>query len=255
MNELSQFTNNAIFQYALIFCRLGSIMLFIPGFGETYVAVRARLMLALILCLVFYPILSPILPTMPADIWSVALIMAGEIVVGLFIGLMMRGIQAILHIAGMKMAFMTGLSTATLFDTNQATQGSVTGSFLSLVGITIFFTSNLDQYVFKAFANSFVLIQVAHMPPLNEFADMMAKMMSEIFFIAFKIAAPIVMVGTMLYVSAGLMGRLMPTMQVFFILMPLQIYAGFLFMAMALSGMMLVYINFFEDKLQQIFQF
>lgn len=249
MNYLTEIANDAIFHYAIIFARLGSIMLFIPGFGESYVSARARLGLALLLCLAMFPILSPVLPAMPSDILMIFLILAGEVCIGIFIGLMMRIIQATLHIAGMKIAFMTGLSTAMLFDPNQSTQGSVVGGFLSVIGITIFFTSNLHHITIQAILDSYTLIKSAEMPPFGDFADMMGKIVSESFFIAFKISAPVIIVGTMLYLSAGLMGRLMPTMQVFFILVPIQVYVGFLFMAMALSSMMLVYSNFFEEKI------
>jgi flagellar biosynthetic protein FliR len=253
MNALSELTNNAIFQYAIIFSRLGSIMLFIPGFGESYVSARIRLGLAILLCLILFPIISPKLPNIPGDIFQAALILGGEVTIGIFIGLLMRIIQSTLHLAGMKIAFMTGLSTATMFDANQSTQGSVIGGFLSVVGITLFFTTNLHHVAFKAIAESYDLIAVAKMPPFNEFAETMGHFVSESFMVAFKISAPVMLVGLMLYISAGLMGRLMPTMQVFFILMPIQIYVGFLFMGLALSGMMLTYINFFEDKMMQLF--
>ncbi len=253
MNTLTELSNNALFHYAIIFSRIGSVMLFIPGFGESYVSTRSRLGLALMLCLVLFPIVSPILPPMPGDMFMSFLILAGEVTTGIFIGLLMRIIQATLHIAGMKIAFMTGLSTATLFDANQSTQGSVIGGFLSVLGITLFFTSGLHHVVLKSFAESYSLIEAAKMPPLDDFVATMARTTGDSFLVAFKISAPVILVGTMLYLSAGLMGRLMPTMQVFFILMPIQIYVGFLFVGMALSSMMLVYINFFEDRLLQLF--
>ncbi len=253
MHAISELTNNAIFHYAIIFSRIGSIMLFIPGFGETYVSARARLGLALTFCLVLFPIISPKLPPIPVDILKATLILAGEVSIGIFIGLLMRVIQATLHIAGMKIAFMTGLSTATMFDANQSTQGSVIGGFLSVVGITLFFTTDLHHVAFRAITESYDIINVAKMPPFNEFAETMGNFVSESFFIAFKISAPVILVGLMLYLAAGLMGRLMPTMQVFFILMPVQIYVGFLFMGLAFSGMMLAYISFFQDKLLEIF--
>lgn len=252
---LNELTNNAIFHYAIIFCRVGSLMLFIPGFGESYVSARARLGLALLLCLVFFPFLEKNLPPMPDDVLKLFLILAGEVTIGIFIGLICRIIQSTLHIAGMKIAFMTSLSTATMFDANQSTQGSVIGGFLSVIAITIFFTTELHHLAFRAILDSYNLFLVNEIPPFNEFADMGGKVLSESFFIAFKISAPVIVVGTLLYVSAGLMGRLMPTMQVFFVLVPIQIYVGFLFMAMALSGMMLVYINFFEERLLDFIQF
>jgi len=253
MNALAELSNNAIFHYAIIFARIGSIMLFIPGFGESYVSSRSRLTIALAFGLVLFPLISPYLPPMPADIIILTLILGGEVVIGIFMGLLIRIIQSTLHIAGMKIAFMCGLSTATLFDANQSTQGSIVGGFLSVVGITLFFTAGLHHIVFKAIAESFMLIRTAEMPPLNDFVETMSRTVSDSFLIAFKVAVPIMIVGTLLYLGAGLMGRLMPTMQVFFILMPIQIYIGLLFIGISLSTTMLIYINFFEDKLLTLF--
>jgi flagellar biosynthesis protein FliR len=127
---------------------------------------------------------------MPADILKLFLILAGEVTIGIFIGLMMRIIQGTLHMAGMKIAFMTGLSTAMLFDANQSTQGSVIGGFLAVIGITVFFTTNLHHIALRGILDSYNVIQVAKMPPFNEFADMGASLLSESFFVAFKISAP-----------------------------------------------------------------
>jgi flagellar biosynthetic protein FliR len=153
----------------------------------------------------------------------------------------------------MKIAFMTGLSTATLFDANQSTQGSIIGGFLSVIGITLFFTSGLYIIAFKAIAESYHTFQVAKMPPFEDFSMAATQLISDVFFIAFKISAPVIIVGFLVYLAAGLMGRLMPSMQVFFILMPIQIYVGFLFLAMSLSAIMLVYLNFFEEKILDLF--
>lgn len=250
---LQEITTDALFHYAVIFCRLGSIFLFIPGFGESYVATRARLSLAMISSLVFYPLLSENFPAMPEEILHIFLILLGEITIGLFIGLMMRLIQSVLHITGMKIAFMSGLSTATLFDANQSTQGSVIGGFLSVIGITLFFTTGLHHIVFSSFYESYEVFRPNQTLPFNGLAETSYRLLSEVFLIAFKISTPIIITGLMLYLAAGLMGRLMPSMQVFFVLLPIQILTGFLFLGLSISTMMLVYINFFEEQLIRLF--
>lgn len=248
-----ELTNNALFHYAIIFCRLGAIFLFIPGLGESYVSPRIRLAFALMTCLVFYPLLQDSFPKMPVSLIKVFLILLGEITGGLFIGLMMRIIQSALHITGMKIAFMSGLSTATLFDANQSTQGSVIGGFLSVIGITLFFTTGLHHIVFSGFYESYQVFKPGFMPPLGGFAETSYRLLSDVFIVAFKISSPIIITGLMLYLAAGLMGRLMPSMQVFFVLLPVQVYVGFLFLGFSLSTMMLIYINFFEDKIISLF--
>ncbi len=63
-----------------------------------------------------------------------------------------------------------------------------------------------------------------------------------------QVAAPLLIVGLLFYLGLGLLARLMPNMQVFFIALPLQIVLGFWVLMVALSAMMLWYIEYFEDS-------
>lgn len=230
------------------------MLLFVPGMGESYVTSRARLAIGLTVSAFLYPILYELLPQqIPNSLIEIAKILIFETTIGVFFGLLLRIIQASLHIAGMKIAYMSGLSTATLFDVNQSTQGSVIGGFLTVVGITLFFTTNLHHILIIGITESFSFLRVNGDLPTEDFAFLSFTFLSDAFLIAFKISAPVIIVGLMLYLVAGLMGRLMPNMQVFFVLLPVQIFIGFLFLGLSLSTFFLVYINFFEEKLLQLF--
>jgi flagellar biosynthesis protein FliR len=56
-------------------------------------------------------------------------------------------------------------------------------------------------------------------------------------------------VGTVFYAGLGLLGRLMPQVQVFFIAVPLQIMISFAVMSMTLSVSMFWFLARFEDNL------
>jgi flagellar biosynthetic protein FliR len=49
-------------------------------------------------------------------------------------------------------------------------------------------------------------------------------------------------------VALGVLARLMPTLQVFFIAMPMQILVGFALMAVSLTGMMLYFLSSYEER-------
>lgn len=245
---LEEITNNALFGYGLIFCRIGSALIFLPGLGEVYVSARARLGLAVLFTMISYPLLSSLFPPMPADSIELALYLASEVLVGTFFGLLIRILQTVMHITGMKIAFMSGLSTAMLFDTNQSTQGSVIGGFLSVAAITLIFTTDLHHVMIKSLFDTYQLIKVGEYDSIIKLSGLSIEFISETFLVAFKIAAPTIIIGLILYIAAGLMGRLMPTMQVFFVLVPVQIMIVFLFIAMSISIMLMVYIGFIEDK-------
>ena len=83
----------------VVFSRIGSAMIFMPGFGETQVSKRFRLMLAIAISLALYPA-TPIGP-MQFDTWLQFIpIVAIEITIGLWIGLTARIIMTALQFAG-----------------------------------------------------------------------------------------------------------------------------------------------------------
>jgi flagellar biosynthetic protein FliR len=66
-----------------------------------------------------------------------------------------------------------------------------------------------------------------------------------------QLAIPFLVVGTLVQVGFGLLGRLMPQVQVFFIAMPVQIFLSLLIMAMVLSASIMYWMNGFETILSQ----
>ncbi|MGB1006988.1 MAG: flagellar biosynthetic protein FliR, partial [Thalassobaculaceae bacterium] len=69
---LEQFLPSQVFILALMFARIGAMVMLMPGIGETYVNVRVRLFIALTLTLVLAPVIEPYMPV-AAPLDSVAL--------------------------------------------------------------------------------------------------------------------------------------------------------------------------------------
>jgi len=250
---LEQITTLAIFHFFLIFCRVGTMMMLMPGFGEIYVSPSIRLLLAFTVSLVITPPLENILPILPSSPLSLFVNLASEIMVGILIGGVMRMIQGLLHVAGMIIAFQSSLASALLFDANQASQGSVIGNFITLIGVTLLFTSNMHHLILAGVADSYSIFNPAVIPDAGDFALLSTKVMSSIFIVALKIASPLIVVGLCLYLASGMMARLMPSMQVFFVIIPAQLYVSFSLLMMTISAGMMWYLNYFEEILNTIF--
>ena len=245
-----QITTLAIFHFFVIFSRIGTALMVFPGFGEIYVSARARLVTALMISFVMVPVLEPTLPALPGGVLPMFLVILPEIMVGLFIGGITRMLQAILHIAGMIVAFQSSLASALLFDANQGSQGSGIGNFMTLIGLTLLFVTDLHHLMLIAVADSYVLFPSGGFPPVSDMAEMASRTLSGGFLVAVKMSAPLIVTGLLLYLGAGILGRLMPNMQVFFVLIPLQAYVSFIILGLMLSAGMMWYIEHFEEVIQ-----
>ena len=54
--NLSQYSVSFIYTFLIIFCRVGGVMMFAPGIGETLINIRIRLLFSLVLSLVLLPV-------------------------------------------------------------------------------------------------------------------------------------------------------------------------------------------------------
>ena len=237
------------FAIALVFSRMGSAVMLMPGFAESYVSARIRLMFALALTVVVTPVVSVHLPPMPPSFLGAAVLVGGEIVIGLFMGGLIRLLVSALHVAGVIIGFQTSLSNATFFDPSSSQQGALIAAFFNIIGVFMIFVTDLHHLMLMAIADSYTLFKPGGVLQFGDFSQTMISLLSESFALGLQLAAPFIVVGTVFYAGLGLLGRLMPQVQVFFIAVPLQIMIAFVVMSMTLSVSMFWFLSRFEDNL------
>ncbi|MDD2325719.1 MAG: flagellar biosynthetic protein FliR, partial [Alphaproteobacteria bacterium] len=88
--DLASVLSGHVFAFMMVFSRLGSGMMMFPGVGEAFVSSRIRMMFALSLSFLVYPVVMPLVPAMPASPAELIRMMGVEILVGLFFGSVMR---------------------------------------------------------------------------------------------------------------------------------------------------------------------
>jgi len=242
-------TVEIIFAYFIVFCRIGSAIMLMPGLSESYISTRARLVTALTITIVVTPLLEKLIPPMPKSTIGFMLIVMAEVIIGILIGSIAKILLSAIHVAGQTISFQIGLSAANIFDPSQGGQSSTVGMFLNTVAILLIFTTDLHHIFLTGVVDSYHLFNPANALPIGGFTDLVTKTVSSSFLIGIKIAAPQLVIGLLLFLGAGVMGRLMPQMQVFFVLMPLQIMIGFFIIMVTLSAGMMMFINFYGETL------
>ena len=235
--------------YLLIFARVGTMLMLIPALGEQVIPARMRLSFALVFGLVLYPMISPSLPRLPGDMVQVIVLLAHELAIGLILGGMARIVVMGTQVAGSVIAFQTGLSVAQAADpTNGGIQGAIIGSFLSFLGITLIFATDLHHVALAAIYDSYMIFSPTDPLMFGDVAQMAIEVVASAFVIGVQMAAPFIVFGLVFYLGVGILGRLMPQLQVFFIAMPATIMVGLILLALLLAMMMGLYLMHFENE-------
>ncbi len=250
--NLTDYLTTQFFAYFLVFCRVGGVFMLLPGFGDAYVAARIRLMLALIISLALTPAI-PHLPGLPVSPITTLVIIFHEIVIGVLIGGIIKLLTSCLNIAGTIIAAQSSLGQASLFDPTQQTQGAVFGTFMEMLGIVLMFSLNLHHFIIAGIVDSYSFFAVNS--PLNygDFSELATKAVAHSFAVGMQIAAPLIVIGILVNLTSGILARLMPAFQVFFVIMPAQILVSFFVFMVTLSTGMMIYMQFLSDSLSAIF--
>lgn len=238
-----------VFAFLLVFARVGAIIMLIPGLGERTIPANVRLVLALALALVITQLVRNGLPELPGAPLLLFLLIVGEIVIGLFIGASARFIMTGLHVAGSVIAFQAGLSIAQAFNPTEGIQSAVMANFFNTTGVMLIFATDLHLMLIVAMHDSYTLFPAGGLPSTGDFAELVVGMMSDSFSLGIHMAAPFMVYGTLFYMGVGILGRLMPQVQVFFVAMPLQIILAFLILMFIMSSSFLWFIARFEESM------
>jgi flagellar biosynthetic protein FliR len=178
--------------------------------------------------------------------------MVHEIVIGIVLGATARVTLSALAVAGSVIAQQLGLGFVTAVDPTQGQQGLLIGNFLTLLGVTLLFATDSHHLVIAALNESYRIFSPGELLPSGDVAALATRAFAAAFKIGMQLSAPFLVFGLVFNIGLGVLARLMPAMQVYFVGVPLSIMIGFLIFAFVLTGMMATYLNYFIGVMHQL---
>jgi flagellar biosynthetic protein FliR len=200
------------FHALLIFARVGAAMMLLPGLGEVEIPAGIRLAIALSLVPVLMPLLSDGLPPVPEAPAELVRLIVLETLAGLWIGGLARLILLALAIAGQTAALMLGLASVLVQDPSLGVGGTALSRMFGMM------------------AALFVLATGLYALPLSVGAESLA--------LALRLAAPFILAAVLFNLALGLLARLAPQVQVYFVAVPAQILGGFVLLGLIAAPML-----------------
>ncbi len=243
-----------IFAFLLIFMRFGTALMIMPGIGDGFVSPNVRLIFALALSFILTPVLTMTgLPKLPSGTADMIMLLVSEAIIGLFLGTVMRILVSALDTAGSVISIQAGFSNALVFNPVTATQGSITGGLYSVLGVTLLLATNLHHMMLAGVVDSYQTFPATGvLPNVKDMSDTVVRATSESFKIGVQIAMPFLIVGLLIQIGFGLLGRLMPQIQIFFLALPLQIWISLVLITMTLSAGIMYWLASFEGLAAQL---
>lgn len=237
-SALEEYLSGSVFAFIVVFVRLGTALMVMPGFGDNFVPDRIKLLFALSLSFVMFPVVMTYIPSPLPDTFGLLQIIISEFLVGLFIATMARIFMMAMDTAGMVISTQSGLGSAQIFNPALASQGSLIGTFLIITGIVFIFITGMHHFLIRTIVESYTLFPVGTLPDTGGMAEMMSKAVAAAFMLGIKIAMPFIILTLLIYVAMGVLSRLMPQIQVFMVALPLQILLSLILLGLSVPVML-----------------
>jgi flagellar biosynthetic protein FliR len=158
-----------------------------------------------------------------------------------------------LELLGTIIAFQSGLASATIFNPMISTQGALPSVLLAVMAMVLLFQTDLHHLTIRALADTYNLLIPGRLPPVGDFTEFVVRLAGDAFRIGVQLGTPFLILVTLMYVGVGLISRLMPQLQIFFVTLPLQIVLGLLLFVISASTILLVFLDYYASVISSMF--
>ena len=235
--ELFNLSPATIFSFLLSFFRISLIVFLLPFFGGRSIPVAVKAALCVVLTLALWPHLSFPGVLFPANPWMILLMLAGELVLGLTLGLIVYIMFAAIQTGGEIIGFQMGFAMVNVVDPMTGTSEAVTAHFLYMVSLLVFLSLDGHLLLLQGLGHSFKLVEPGGLFISPELGTRVIEFSSQLFLLAVKIAAPVMAALFLVDLALALIGRAAPQMHILMLGFPLKIAVGFFFLGLLFTVM------------------
>ncbi|GIK22515.1 MAG: flagellar biosynthetic protein FliR [Ignavibacteriota bacterium] len=231
----------------LIFVRISTALIASPVFGSRSVPALPKIFLSLVIAYVVYLTIDRnAIASVPSG-WMLVILSFKEAITGLIIGFMLQFVFWGVSYAGTLIGFDMGLTMAEVFNPSSDESGNVVGEFLYYGALMIFFLINGHHYIISSLKHSFSVVPLGKFVISKPVFDLIIIYSASVFIIAVKIASPIIVSFFLVHIGEGIVARIIPQMQVFFVTQPLKVGIGVAMLAAITPLYLYVIKNLLQD--------
>lgn len=210
----------------LVFIRISTALIASPVLGSKTVPTLPKIFLSLVIAYIVYLTIDRNSISQVPTSWMLVIFSIKEAITGLIIGFMLQFVFWGVSYAGTLIGFDMGLTMAEVFNPSSEESGNIVGEFLYYGALMIFFLINGHHYIISAVKHSFSVIPLGQFTINKPVFDLIILYAASVFVIAVKIASPIMVSFFLVHIGEGIVARIIPQMQVFFVTQPLKIGIG-----------------------------
>lgn len=223
-----------VLSFVLTMMRVSIVMFMLPIFDTNNIPILVKAAVTFVFTLGLWPHLSISGALMPQHPFDLLLMALGEVFIGLVLGMAVNFLFMGIQSGGELLGFQMGFTMIQFADPLSGNQTGPTAFFIWMVSLLTFLVLDGHLYMIKGFAESFKIIPPGDLFIGENILWEVLSLSSQVFIIAIKIAAPVMVALFTVEVALGLVARTSPQVHIMEFGFPIKIAVGFFFVGLLL---------------------
>ena len=223
----------------LLLARILPVIILSPFLGGEVVPTEVKIGLGMLLAVVLYPAVSERMALLPTSAFPFIAVLLKELFIGVCLSFIVNMVFEAARVAGTLVDTLAGTSMAQLMVPQLQTQASIWASIKFQFTVVLFLTLDGHHLVINALGDSFASIPLDRFPAFSggvwPFFDTMIRVSADLFAIGLTLAAPALLVTLITDVAFGMVNKVAPQIQVYFVAMSVKPMVATLIIIVALN--------------------
>lgn len=254
--EVGQSPQAFLVLVGLAFARLISFLIVVPFFGGAAVPGRIKVATATALVIIVYPSLAAGLPADGAPLafgaMGFAALIIKEALIGFTLGFVASLVFEAVQVAGRVIDSQRGSTMAEMFAPQLQTRVSELGQFKLQLAIVIFLAVGAHHAFLRSLVESFQIVPAMSFPRIAQGwtaqSESLVRLAGGVFAIGVQLAAPAIIALLLTDIFFGIVNRVAPQINVFFLSMPVKMFVGLFVVLIALTLYKNRFIYYFTES-------
>lgn len=238
--------------FILAFIRFSGLIVAAPILGSSNIPARVKVGLAVMSAIIVTPVIPALEGNLPSEPLTFAMYGVGELMIGLIMGFVMSLVFAAIQVGGQIMDMQTGFGMVNVFNPALETQVPIFGFFFFILAALFLLVLDGHHEMIVALARTFEKIPLGGFAAKPELFRQVSLLGSVIFYDGLIIAGPVAGAMMLAYVTMGIMGRLVPQINLFVVGFPITIALGLLTVAFIIEIYRLVIRGMFAEMFRYV---
>ena len=235
--------------FVLVSCRISSFITLLPI--SNYFNAKSKVLFALLFSFCVASFITQSILTKEYFFFAVFF----EIVTGLLIGSIVYLIFSAITLFGELFSMQANLTSFMVMDNQFDPQSMISVKLLNWIVIAIFFSTNTHLLFLHLIVESYSIVPILSVNHIYDLAILYCYKFNDIFSFGFKIAAPIWIVSFTFMFAIGILGRLIPQIQIFFISLPIQYYLMLFILLLTAMNSIVSFKEYHDNKIEQLLEY